>query len=232
MPRMEWDQDTKRLYEAGVDRVALSVLGATGYNPCVPWNGVTKIDDKPSGAEITKKYADNREYASLQSKEKYGATIEAYTFPDEFYPCNGMKPIGNGLFAHQQTRSKFGLVYRSLIGNDTEGTDHGYKYHVVYNCLAKPSEQSHESINEDMDISPLSWELDATAPSTNIPGIAPCATYTIDSTKATAEQITAFENLVYGSENTEPTFPTPAKLLELFPTAVEEQTTPTEPAQG
>jgi hypothetical protein len=215
--RMEWDQDTKRLYEAGVDRVALSVVGPTGYGKCVPWNGITKIDDKPSGAEVTKKYANNNEYAALQTKEKAALTIEAFTYPDEFYPCNGMKMIGSGLFIHQQTRSKFGLVYRNLIGNDTEGTDHGVKYHVVYGCLAKPSEVSHETVNEDMDISPMSWEVDASAPSYAPEGYKPSAEYTIDSTKCTGAQLTAFEDLVYGSDKSEPTFPTPEQLVQMFP---------------
>lgn len=227
--RLVWDQDTERLYEGGVDKCALFVMGANGYNPGVAWNGLTKIEEKPSGAEITKKYANNGEYAQLQSKEEYEATMEAFTFPDEFYPCNGMKPLAPGVYAHQQNRSKFGLVYRSLIGNDVEGYDYGYKYHIVYGCLAKPASQTHETEDDDTDIEPLSWDISATAPGTKIAGLKPAATFTIDSRTVNANQLAAFEALVYGTDattgetptaGTEPTMPTPDKLVEIFGTAV------------
>lgn len=223
--KLVWDQDGKRLYEGGVDMCALFVMGASGYNAGVAWNGLTKIEEKPTGAEIKKKYANNGEYAQLQSKEEYEATLEAFTFPDEFYPCNGMKSLATGVYAHQQTRAKFGLVYRSLIGNDTEGYDHGYKYHVVYGCLAKPASVSHETEDDDTDIDPMSWDISATAPGTKIEGLKPAATYTIDSRLVDSAKLTAFENLVYGTDasdnvtGTEPTMPTPDKLVEIFGTS-------------
>lgn len=223
--RMKWDQDTERLYEGGVDKCALFPIGSTGYEAGVPWNGLTKIEEKPTGAEIKKKYANNREYAQLQSKEEYEATMEAFTYPNEFYPCNGMKLIAPGVYAHQQNRKKFGLVYRSLIGNDAEGYDFGYKYHIVYGCLAKPSSVVHETEDDDTDIEAMSWDLSAQAPSMNIPGIKPMASITIDSRTADAAKLKKFEALVYGTdattgtdatEATEPTMPTIDKIVEIF----------------
>lgn len=228
--RMKWDQDTQRRYEGGVDMGALFPIGSTGYEPGVPWNGLTKVEEKPTGAEIKKKYANNREYAQLQSKEEFEATLEAFTHPDEFYPCNGMKVIAPGVFAHQQNRKKFGLVYRSLIGNDTDGYDFGYKYHIIYGCLAKPSSTTHESEDDDTDIEANSWDISATAPSVNIPGLKPMANITIDSTLVDAAKLTQFEALVYGTDavaggegvdpvaGTEPTMPTIEKIIEIFGT--------------
>lgn len=227
--KLTWDQDGQRLYEGGVDMCALFVMGSSGYNPGVAWNGLTKIEEKPTGADITKKYANNHEYAQLQSKEEYEATIEAFTFPDEFYACNGMKPLATGVYAHQQNRAKFGLVYRSLVGNDTEGYDHGYKYHVVYGCLAKPASQTHETEDDDTDIEAMSWDISATAPGTKIEGLKPAATYTIDSRLVDSAKLTQFEAYVYGTdpvtgetpvEGTEPTMPTPDKLVEIFGSAI------------
>lgn len=225
--RMKWDQDTKRLYEGGVDMCAFFPIGSTGYEAGVPWNGLTKIEEKPTGAEIKKKYANNREYAQLQSKEEYEATMEAFTYPDEFYPCNGMKLIAPGVYAHQQNRKKFGLVYRSLIGNDAEGYDFGFKYHIVYGCLAKPSSTVYETEDDDTDIEAMSWNLSAQAPSMNIAGIKPMASITIDSRTADAAKLAQFEALVYGTdattgvdatEGTEPTMPTIDKIIEIFGT--------------
>lgn len=223
--RLVWDQDTEREYEGGIDQAALFVMGANGYEAGEAWNGLTKFEEKPTGAEIKKKYANNREYAQLQSPEEYEATVEAYTFPNGFYGCQGMKQIAPGVFAHQQTRAKFGVVYRSLIGNDTEGYDYGYKYHIVYGCLAKPSSQTHETEDDDTDIEPFSWDVSATAPSSTIPGFKPSATYTIDSRLANAAQIKEFEDYVYGTDPTtgetptagsEATMPMPEKLIEIF----------------
>lgn len=229
MPRLKWDQDTERLYEGGVDMCALFVMGQNGYGVGVPWNGLTKIEEKPTGAEITKKYANNKVYAQLQSAEEYEATIEAFTFPNEFYACNGMKAVTAGVFAHQQNRAKFGLVYRSLIGNDTEGFDHGYKYHVVYGALAKPSSQSHDTEDDDTDIDPMSWDISASAPSDTVTGFKPSATFTIDSTVVDADALTEFENLVYGTDpttgetptaGTDSTMPMPADIVRIFGTTV------------
>lgn len=223
--RMKWDQDTERLYEGGVDMCGLFPFGSSGYEPGVPWNGLTKIEEKPTGAEIKKKYANNRLYAQLQSAEEYEATVEAYTFPDEFYPCNGMKVIAPGVYAHQQNRKKFGLVYRSLIGNDAEGYDFGYKYHIVYGCLAKPSSTVHETEDDDEDIEALSWDISGNAPGTTIPGLKPMASITIDSRTVDATKLKRFEDLVYGSdatsgsEGSEPTMPTIEKVVEIFGTS-------------
>lgn len=229
MSRLKWDQDTERLYEGGVDMCALFVMGHNGYGVGVPWNGLTKIEEKPTGAEITKKYANNKVYAQLQSAEEYEATIEAFTFPNEFYACNGMKAVTAGVFAHQQNRAKFGLVYRSLIGNDTEGFDHGYKYHVVYGALAKPSSQSHDTEDDDTDIDPMSWDISASAPSDTVTGFKPTATFTIDSTVVDSAALTEFENLVYGTDpttgetptaGTDSTMPMPADIVRIFGTTV------------
>lgn len=226
---MQWDQDTERVYEGGVDKVALFVMGPNGYKPGVPWNGFTKLEEKPTGADIKKKYANNKIYAQLQSAEEYEATLEAFTCPREFYECNGKKEMARGVYANQQNRSKFGLVYRSLIGNDTQGYDYGYEYHIVYGCLAKPSNQTHETEDDDKDIDPLSWDISAEAPSTKLNGMKTPATITIDSRTVDAAELKAFENLVYGTDattgetptaGTEPTMPTIDRLLEIFTTPV------------
>lgn len=222
MARIKWDQDGHRLYEGGVDMGVLFPLGSSGYEKGQGWDGLAKVEEKPTGAEIKKKYANNREYAQLQSKEEYEYTIEAFTFPKGYYECNGMKEIAPGVRVHQQIRKPFGMVYRSLIGSDTEGYDHGEKYHIVYNSLAKPAGIVHETTDDDEDIEVMSWDAKATAPSTSIPGIKPPATITIDSTEVEATALQEFVNYVYGtdasngSQGTDPTMPSIEKLIEIF----------------
>lgn len=220
--KVKWDQDGHRLYEGGVDMGVVYPLGSEGYETGEGWDGLCKVEEKPTGAEIKKKYANNREYAQLQSKEEYEYTLEAFTFPKGFYACNGMKEIAPGVFAHQQNRKPFGMVYRSLIGSDTEGYDHGEKFHVVYNSRVKPAGIVHETTDDDEDIEAMSWDAKATAPSTSIPGINPPANITIDSTLVKASALEEFKKYVYGNDGangtevTEPTMPSIEKLVEIF----------------
>lgn len=194
--RLQWDKDGERLYETGVDRVVLFPKVNGAYPKGVAWNGVTQISEKPSGAESNPVYADNIKYLNLRSNEEFGVTLEAYTYPDEFAECDGSVDVVAGLRLNQQSRKTFGLAYRSLIGNDEEYTDHGYKLHLVYGCDAAPSEKSRQTVNESPEAITFSWEI-TTIP-IKIPGYRPCAHIEIDSTKVDARKLADFEDLLYG----------------------------------
>lgn len=194
---VEWDKDGERLYETGVDRVVLFLKEASGYGEGEGWNGVTKIDEKPSGAEATKLYANNGKYLNLISAEEYGASIEAYTYPKKFNACMGLAEPVPGLFVAQQNRKKFGYVYRTLLGNDVLGDAYGYRIHFVYGCDAAPSEKSNETVNESPNPGQLSWEISTTPVA--VPGHKPTAHLYVDSTAVSAETLAAIEAIIYGT---------------------------------
>lgn len=226
MAKLAWDQLGEKFYETGVDRGVLYKFdkSTTTYGKGVAWNGLTSVEESPSGAESNKFYADNIVYANIMSAEEFAFTINAYTYPDEFKSCNGVKTIATGVTIGQQTRDSFGFSYRSLIGNDTEGTDKGYKIHLVYGCLASPSSKTNSTVNESPEPGEMSWEVNTTP--INVTGFKPTAHLEIDSTKFTTEEakakLKAFENYLYGTDTegtttgTDPQLPLPAKVVELL----------------
>ena len=216
MSRLVWDKVGERIYETGVDRMVLYLYDTETKkfkNP-VAWNGITAFNESPSGAEPTALWADNIKYLNLMSAEEYGATLEAYTYPDEFEECDGSKELAPGVMIGQQSRKLFALCYRTLIGNDTEGTDLGYKLHIVYNCLASPSERGHATVNDSPEAANPSWEISTTP--VEATGSKPTATVVIDSTKVDAETLAAFEDLLYGTANTDGTLPFPDEIAAFF----------------
>lgn len=212
-----WDQTGERFYETGVDRGVLFVYDATTgqYGEGVAWNGLTNVSEKPSGAEATALYADNIKYLNLISNEEFGATIEAYTYPDEFAECDGSASLADGVIVGQQKRKTFAFSYRTKIGNDVDGSDKGYKIHIVYGCLAAPTEKGYATINDSPEAITFSWEI-TTTPIDVGEGYRPTACVTIDSTKVDAADLTALEGWLYGSTQNNSTLPTIAKLLEIF----------------
>lgn len=215
--KLVWDQISEKEYETGVEKGVLYPESNGAYPKGVAWNGLIGVSEKPSGAEPTPLYANNKKYLELISAEEYGATIEAYMYPDEFEPCQGLKEIAPGVVIAQQDRTGFGLSYVTLKGNDTEGTSHGYKIHIVYGAKAKPSEKAYKSVNNSPEAITLSWEISTTP--VEVPGAKSTASVTIDSTKVNAEELAALEALLYGSEENEARLPLPAELIELFPNA-------------
>ena len=218
-----WDQEGTRFYETGVEKGVLWVYdstlneGAGGYKDGVAWNGLTNVSEKPSGAEATALYADDIKYLNLISNEEFAATIEAYTYPDEFAVCDGSATLIAGLTIGQQKRTKFAFSYQTKIGNDTDGTDKGYKIHVVYNCIASPSEKSYATINDSPEAITFSWEITTTP--IDVTGYKPTAIVTIDTTKLTTAQKTAVEAALYGSATGNSTYKTPAQLLSIIQSA-------------
>lgn len=199
MARLVWDADSQRLYETGVDHGVLYVKGSNGTYPAgVAWNGLTAVTESPSGAESTPLYADNIKYLNLRSAEEFGATIEAYTYPDEFAQCDGSAELANGVMIGQQTRKMFGLSYRTKIGNDTDGEDHGYKLHLIYGCDAAPSERGYQTVNDSPSAITFSWTVSTTP--VNVSGFKPTASLTIDSTKVDATKLKTLEDILYGSD--------------------------------
>lgn len=218
MSRISWDNVGEHFFETGVDRGVVYPFDATSqkFTNGVAWNGLSAVNESPSGAEPNPIFADNIKYLNLMSNEEYGATIECYTVPDEFLECDGFAEIGTGVLIGQQDRKKFGFCYRTLIGNETEGTNLGYKLHLVYNCSAKPSERSHSTTNENPDAVSFSYEI-ATTPM-NVTGKKPTAIVEIDSTKCDATQLAALEDILYGTAGTVPTLPTPDEIIALVGT--------------
>lgn len=215
MARLQWDQEGSRLYETGTDRGVLYVMNSSGaYQTGVPWNGLTQVSESPSGAEESAQYADNIKYLALRSEEEYGATIEAFTYPDEFSECDGSREPVEGVLLGQQSRRKFGFCYRTIVGNDTSMNDYGYKLHIVYGCTASPSEKSYQTINDSPEAISLSWEVTATKVA--VEGFKPVASLTIDSTKVSAELLEALEKILYGDEANEPRLPMPAEVISLM----------------
>lgn len=194
---LEWDKTGERLYETGVNKVALFLMDDDGnYGTGVAWNGVTGITESPSGAETTSVYADNMKYLTLISAEEYGFTIEAYGSPEEFDQCDGTVALVKGVSIRQQSRKPFGLAYQTRIGNDVKGTDYGYKLHLIYGAQASPSEKGYSTINDSSDINTLSWE--ATTTPINVADHKPTAHLEIDSTKIDPEKLAKIEEAIYG----------------------------------
>lgn len=212
MSVLKWDEDGQRLYETGVSNGVLFPYGDDGYETGVAWNGLISVAENPSGGDISDLYADNTKYLSLVAAENYGATIEAYTYPEEFADCNGETELAQGVYITQQTRKSFGFSYKTLIGNDTEGTDKGYKLHLVYGCKAKPSSKDYNTVNESPEAITFSWEI-STVPAA-VTGEKPTAHIIIDSTKVNAGKLATFLDMLYGkdgdgSTGKEPTLPLP-----------------------
>ena len=215
MPKLKWDQIGERLYETGVDKVVLFPMESTGqYGAGVAWNGITAVNESPSGAEPTALYANNGKYLNLISNEDFAATIEAYTYPDEFEECDGSKEIAPGVVIGQQKRKVFGLAYRTLLGNDVDGYDHGYKLHLVYGCLAAPSENNHSTVNDSPEAGTMSWSVSTTP--VEVADAKPTATVTIDSTKADKAKLKKLEDMLYGTEQAESKLPLPAEVIALM----------------
>lgn len=215
MAKLVWNEAGKRLYETGVDRGVLYVSnGSGGYNKGVVWNGLVSVNESPSGAEATPLYAGNIKYVELMSNEEFGASIEAYTYPEEFEQCDGSAELAEGVTIGQQPRKSFGLCYRTKIGNDTAGDDHGYKIHLIYGAKAAPTEKSYTTINDSPEAITFSWEVTTTP--IEVAGHKPTATLTIDSTKVSPTTLAAIENKLYGDTATEATLPTPAEILTLI----------------
>ena len=215
MSVLVWDQVGERFYETGVDHGVLYMPNMFGvYDNGVAWNGLTSVSESPSGAEPTALYADNIKYLNLYSAEEFGATIEAYTYPDEFAQFDGLATPSAGMTIGQQARRTFGLSYRTRIGNDLEGDDLGYKLHLIYGCQASPSEKAYNTINDSPEAITFSWEVSTTPVS--VTGLRPTSIITIDSTKVLAADLEALENLLHGTVGTDPSLPLPDYLVTLF----------------
>lgn len=215
--KIVWDNVGEKKFEAGVKKGVLYIQSENVYTNGVPWNGLTGITEKPTGAEVTKLYANDSVYGSLQASEDFEATIEAYTYPEEFEACDGSKEMAPGVYIAQQERQPFGLSYVTTVANDTEGLLYGYKIHMVYGALAKPSEKAHSTINENPEATTMSWDV-ATTP-VPVEGFKPTSHLVIDSTKVNADKLAALEKILYGDDNTEPRLPLPAEVAELLKTA-------------
>lgn len=217
MSKIVWDAVGEHIFETGVRNGVLYLKDETGaYNTGVAWNGLTSVSESPEGAEPTDLYADDVKYLTLMSAENFKATIEAYTYPVEFEECDGSASIANGVVIGQQARKPFGLCYRTSIGNDTDGNEHGYKLHIVYGCMASPSEKQYSTINDSPEAITFSWEVSTTP--VNVNGKKPTATLIIDSTKADKSKLTALEAILYGSESVEPRLPLPDEIATLMTT--------------
>ena len=217
MSKIVWDAVGEHTFETGVRNGVLYLKDADGaYNTGVAWNGLTSVSESPEGAEATDLYADDVKYLTLMSAENFKATIEAYTYPPEFEECDGSASIATGVVIGQQTRKPFGLCYRTAIGNDTDGNEHGYKLHIVYGCQASPSEKQYSTINDSPEAITFSWEVNTTP--VNVTGKKPTATLIIDSTKADKAKLTALEAILYGAESTEPRLPLPDEIATLMTT--------------
>lgn len=218
MSKIVWDAVGEHIFETGVRNGVLYLKDESGaYNTGVAWNGLTSVSESPEGAEPTDLYADDIKYLTLMSAENFKATIEAYTYPVEFEECDGSATIANGVVIGQQARKPFGLCYRTAIGNDTDGNEHGYKLHIVYGCQASPSEKQYSTINDSPEAITFSWEVSTTP--VNVTGKKPTATLIIDSTKADKAKLTALEAILYGAESTEPRLPLPDEIATLMTTA-------------
>ena len=217
MSKLVWDQTGERLYETGVKQGVLYPQAEGGtYPKGYAWNGLISVTESPSGAESSPLYADDIKYLNLLSNEEFGATIEAYTYPDEFAQCDGSANIATGVSIGQQARKSFGLCYRTVLGNDVDSNDYGYKLHIIYGGMASPSEKGYSTINDSPEAITFSWEVTTTPVSVN--GFKPTASVTIDSTKVNKDKLAALEAILYGSESGEARLPLPDEIATLFGT--------------
>lgn len=218
MSRITWDNAGERYYETGVKQGVLYPIQSGGvYSKGVAWNGLTAVTESPSGAEATALYADDIKYLNLMSNEEFGATIEAYTYPDEFAECDGSAALATGVMIGQQKRKTFGLCYRTTLGNDVDGNDYGYKLHLIYGCLAAPSEKAYATINDSPEAITFSWEVSTTP--VNVSGFKPTSQITIDSTKVNAQKLASLEDILYGKDGepaSEPRLPLPDEVATLM----------------
>lgn len=223
MSKIVWDKTGERLYETGVKNGVLYIQNSDGsYPKGVAWNGLTAVTESPSGAEATALYADDIKYLNLMSNEEFGATIEAYMYPKEFKVCDGSAEIAKGVTIGQQARKTFGLAYRTVLGNDVDGNDHGYKLHLIYGATASPSEKGYSTINDSPEAITFSWELNTTPVS--VTGFKPTASLVIDSTEVDAEKLAELETILYGKDPTsnggddgvDPHLPLPDEVAAIF----------------
>lgn len=226
MARLVWDASGDHIYETGLKNGVLYPYDATnGYTPGVAWNGLSSVSESPSGAEANAIYADDIKYLNLYSAEEFGATIEAYTYPDEWAECDGSASLAEGVLLGQQPRKTFGLCYRTVVGNDTQGDSYGYKLHLIYGCKASPSERQYQTINDSPEAITFSWEI-STIP-VNVSGHNPVSCITIDSTKVDSEKLAVLEGVLYGkdavtgtnaSDATDPWLPLPDDVYTIITT--------------
>lgn len=214
MARIVWDETGERLYETGVKMGVFYPRTNTGeYTGGVPWNGLTGVTESPSGADPTALYADDIKYLTLMSAEEFGATIEAYTYPDEFAVCDGSAEIATGVLVGQQARTTFGLCYRTTVGNDVELNNFGYKLHMIYGAVVTPSDKNYQTINDSPEAINFSWEMSTTP--VNVSGVSPTASLVIDSTKVDADALAELEAILYGDED-EARLPLPDEVAAIF----------------
>lgn len=225
--KLVWDKTGERFFETGVDHGVLYIPNQQGaYVTGVAWNGLTTVTESPSGAEASPQYADNIKYLNLISAEEFGCTIEAFTYPDEFLQFDGVAEPAAGVSIGQQSRKQFGFSYRTNVGNDVDGSDHGYKLHLVYGCQAAPSEKAYATINDSPEAIAFSWEVTTTPVA--VTDLKPTALITVDSTKVDAAGLAALEAALYGSAGTDPRMPLPDEVIAFFSGTVTE-VTPTAP---
>lgn len=210
MTRLTWSDVGERFYEAGCDRGVLYIDGIAG----VPWNGLVAVTESPTGGDVTPFYVDGVKYFNSSSAEEFEATIDAFTFPEEFYQCDGTVRVANGLYASQQKRKSFGLTYRTKVGNDVDGIDHAYKIHLVYNALATPSQHANNSLTDSPNIDNFSWKI-VTRPPT-FTGYKQTAHFVIDSREVPADLLGEIENTLYGAVDTPSRLPFVDELISMF----------------
>lgn len=228
MAELAWDESGKRFYETGVDKGVLYLPNAQGdYVNGVAWNGLVSVSESPSGAEPNAQYADNVKYLNLFSAEEFSASLEAFTYPDEFAQFDGLGVPTPGVMIGQQSRRTFGLCYRTKVGNDLLGEDYGYKLHLIYGCMASPSEKAYNTINDSPEAITFSWEISTTPVA--VPGYKPTSIITIDSTKVDASALAALEQILYGDTGVDPALPLPATIITMFEGGVT-VVTPTQPS--
>lgn len=218
MSKLVWDASGKKKFEAGVDHCVLYPQASDGtYPKGVVWNGITSVDESPEGGDENDFYADNIKYGSLRGTENFGGTINCYTYPDEWGKMDGSDELVKGVIIYQQSRKTFGLSYRTLIGNDVAGLDHGYKLHLVYGASTSPSEKSYETINDSPDAQELSYEF-STVP-VPVTGFKPTSILIIDSTQVDADKLKALEDILYGSDSEDARLPLPDEIVSLLSAA-------------
>lgn len=219
MSKLVWDQVGEKLFETGVEKGVVYPLNSTtkAYDSGYSWNGLTKVSESPSGAEATKLWADNINYLNLYSAEEFGATVEAYMYPDEFADLDGTAEVAPGVRISQQTRKTFGMSYVTKIGNDVDGNDHGEKIHLIYGAMASPSAKEYDTINDSPNAITFSWTLTTTP--VPVKGFKPTASLTIDTTKCDPDKLETFKDIIYGTESAEPRLPLPDEVASLLGTA-------------